>query len=212
MKTKLYFLTAIGNLCIGLGISTLNLSSFGVDPFSSMTIGTSTYLGISLGMFQMIFNALLYIPILYFNRKAFGFGAAINLFLMGYIIEFFNFIYAIFNLTPAILLSNMLYRIIAVIIGIPLICFGCALYIDCDLGVSPYDGVGPIVEKITNGKIPFKYARVIQDLIFAIIGLIMGILKNITTVGLATIFVAFGTGPIVDWFRKNITHKLTKDA
>ena len=106
----------------------------------------------------------------------------------------------------------MLYRIIAVIIGIPLICFGCALYIDCDLGVSPYDGVGPVVEKITNGKIPFKYARVIQDLIFAIIGLIMGILKNITTVGLATIFVAFGTGPIVDWFRKNITHKLTKDA
>ena len=97
MKTKLYFLTAIGNLCIGLGISTLNLSSFGVDPFSSMTIGTSTYLGISLGMFQMIFNALLYIPILYFNRKAFGFGAAINLFLMGYIIEFFNFITWLFS-------------------------------------------------------------------------------------------------------------------
>lgn len=212
MKTKLYLLTALGNICIGLGIAILNLSSFGVDPFSSFTIGTSNFLNISLGMFQMIFNVILYIPILYFNRKAFGVGAAINLFLMGYIIEFFMMLFSLFNITPAILYSSMLLRIIAVIIGIPLICFGCALYIDCDLGVSPYDGVGPVVEKITNGKVPFKYARVIQDIIFAIIGLIMGMLKNITTVGLATIFVAFGTGPIVDWFRKNITHKLTKDA
>ena len=89
MNKKLAVLTALGNIFIGLGISILNLSSFGVDPFTSMTIGTSNLLGIGLGVFQMTFNILLYIPVLYFNRKALGIGALINLFLMGYIIEFF---------------------------------------------------------------------------------------------------------------------------
>ena len=209
MNKKLAVLTALGNIFIGLGISILNLSSFGVDPFTSMTIGTSNLLGIGLGVFQMTFNILLYIPVLYFNRKAVGIGALINLFLMGYIIEFFMAAYAMFGITPATFMASLPLRLILVVIGIPVICFGVALYMDCNLGVSPYDGVGPVVEKLTNGKVPFKYARIIQDIMFATIGFVTGILGNIITVGFATIIVAFGTGPIVDWFQRNITHKMT---
>lgn len=209
MNKKLAFLTALGNVIIGLGIAILNLSSFGVDPFTSMTIGTSNMLGIGLGVFQMTFNILLYIPVLYFNRKALGIGALINLFLMGYIIEIFMHIFSLFGITVSTFASLLPMRILLALIGIPVICFGVALYMDCDLGVSPYDGVGPTIELISKGRIPFKYARIIQDIIFALIGFITGMLGNIVTVGLATVIVAFGTGPIVDWFQRKITHKLT---
>ena len=66
-----------------------------------------------------------------------------------------------------------------------------------------------IIEDKTDGKIPFKYARIMTDLVCGITGLVTGMIGNITTAGLATLFIVFGTGPIVDWYRKNITCKWT---
>ena len=82
MKTKPVILTTLGNVLIGLGVAILNVAGFGIDPFTSMTTGVSNLLGIGLGVFQMSLNIVMYIPVLMINRKAFGIGALINLFLL----------------------------------------------------------------------------------------------------------------------------------
>ena len=90
MKPKLVILTVLGNIILGLGIAILNVSGFGIDAFTSMTTGISNLLGVGLGVFQMSLNLVMYVPVLMINRKAFGIGALINLFLLGYIVQYFG--------------------------------------------------------------------------------------------------------------------------
>ena len=192
-----------------LAHSSLNVSGFGIDAFTSMTTGISNLLGVGLGVFQMTFNLVMYVPVLMINRKAFGIGALINLFLLGYIVQYIGIFFSMFGFTSSAVASSIFIRVILLVAGILILCFGCALYMDCDLGVAPYDALAPIIEDKTNGKIPFKYARIMTDLVCGITGLVTGMIGNITTAGLATLFIVFGTGPIVDWYRKNITCKWT---
>ncbi len=205
MKPKLVILTVLGNIILGLGIAILNVSGFGIDAFTSMTTGISNLLGVGLGVFQMSLNLVMYVPVLMINRKAFGIGALINLFLLGYIVQYFGIFFSLLGFTASAVASSIFIRVILLIAGILILCFGCALYMDCDLGVAPYDALAPIIEDKTGGKIPFKYGRIMTDFVCGITGLVTGMIGNITTSGLATLFIVFGTGPIVDWYRKHIT-------
>ncbi|MGN1392358.1 MAG: YitT family protein [Sharpea porci] len=207
MNKRLILMTTLGNIAIGLGIALLNLTGFGIDPFTSMTKGVSHLLGISLGVFQMILNIIMYVPILYLNRKAFGIGALINLFLLGFIVDYFGKFFALFHINEASLSPFIAIRIVLLVVAILVLCFGCALYMDCDMGVAPYDAIAPLIEAKTG--FPFKYARIGTDVICAIIGLVTGMIGHVTTVGLATVFVALGMGPIIDWYQRHITHRLT---
>ncbi|MGM9941480.1 MAG: YitT family protein [Bulleidia sp.] len=210
MKTKLVILTALGNVLIGLGIAILNIAGFGIDAFTSMTTGVSNLLGMGLGTFQMSLNLVMYVPVLFINRKAFGIGALINLFLLGYIVQYIGVFFGMLGFTAAAAAPHMVIRVILLIAGILILCFGCALYMDCDLGVAPYDALAPIIEDKTNGKIPFKYGRILTDLFCGITGFVSGMIGHITTAGLATVFIVLGTGPIVDWYRKHITCRWTR--
>ena len=192
MNRRLILMTTLGNIAIGLGIALLNLTGFGIDPFTSMT--------------KMSLNIVMYVPVLYLNRKAFGIGALINLFLLGFIVEYFGKFFALFNITEVSLSSLLAIRIVVLVIAILVLCFGCALYMDCNLGVAPYDAIAPLIEAKTG--FPFKYARIGTDVICAIIGLVTGMIGHITTVGIATLFVALGTGPIIDWYQRHITYRL----
>ena len=209
MKTKLVILTALGNVLIGLGISILNVAGFGIDPFTTMTTGISNLLGVGLGIFQMSLNLVMYVPVLMINRKAYGIGALINLLLLGYIVQYIGMFFSLIGFTASAFSSMIVIRFILLIVGMLVLCFGCALYMDCDLGVAPYDALAPIIEDKTSGKIPFKYGRIMTDLICGITGFVSGVIGHITTAGLATVFIVFGTGPIVDWYRKHITCRWT---
>ena len=68
-------LVVVANLILGLGIALLRLSGFGTDPFSCMNLGVSSRLGMGLGMYQMLFNVVLFIPVIILDRKSFGIGA-----------------------------------------------------------------------------------------------------------------------------------------
>ncbi len=63
---------------------------------------------------------------------------------------------------------SMVIRIICLVVGIVVICFGSALYMTADLGVSTYDAVAIVMSgKWHWGK--FKYIRIATDL-----GLVIG--------------------------------------
>lgn len=207
MKKRIVFMI-IGNILIGIGISFLNLSGFGVDAFTSMTIGLSSLLGIGLGIFQSGVNILLFIPVIFFNRKSFGLGSLVNMFLLGYIVEYLEKFYAVFGITQTGLKSVILLRILLLLAGIVILCFGCAIYMECHLGTGPYDAIAPIIENRTHGKIKFQYARIGSDLTCAIIGFISGMIADKTTVGIATVCVVLFTGPLIGFFRDHVTSRI----
>lgn len=55
-------------------------------------------------------------------------------------------------------------RILCLIIGVVIICFGSAFYMTADLGVSTYDAVALIIVN-TWKKGKFQYVRIITDIV-----------------------------------------------
>lgn len=56
---KRYFMAFIGVVFIGLSVAVLNLSGFGVDPFSCMNMSVSAHLPFSFGVWQIFVNAVI---------------------------------------------------------------------------------------------------------------------------------------------------------
>ena len=200
-KRILYMI--LGVCCIGIGTVCLRFAGFGTDPFSCMNLGVSNHLPISYGTCQLTINLLLFIPVLLLCPKSFGIGALFNMFGIGYIVELCLWLCGLFGLTVENITDLLTVRILFLIVGIVIFCFGVALYMECDLGVAPYDMIGQIVEDRTDGKIKFKWVRVSLDLLCMLIGFFLG-----GSIGVATVGVAFFTGPVVSWFRDKIVRKL----
>lgn len=99
---KLAIISLIGNIIIAIGVSTgvstCRISQMGIDPFTSMTTGISGLLNIPLGIFQGSVNAVLFLALILLNKrnlKYLNIGAIINMFLLGFFVQFFNDIYCI---------------------------------------------------------------------------------------------------------------------
>jgi uncharacterized membrane protein YczE len=111
---------------------------------------------------------------------------------------------------------SIIFRVICLIIGIVVICFGSSLYMTADLGVSTYDAVAIVMaEKWKWGK--FKYIRIITDIVCVILGCVLFILagnafgKIPTIAGIGTIVTAFFMGPLIDLFNEKIAKPLLRN-
>ena len=124
---------------------------------------------------------------LVFNRHNIGIATFINLFLLGYITDF---TYQL--LQTVIVAPSMLVRLICLTIGIVIICFGSALYMTANLGVSTYDAVAIVLsEKWKVAK--FQYCRIATDIVCVVLGVVFflmagGAWKDVPTIaGIGTI-------------------------
>ena len=181
----------LGVLLIGIGIAFLRGSEFGTDPFTAMNLGISKMRGISLGVFQLEVNIILFIIVFLLGRKYIGLGMITNMVLVGFISDVFS----------TIISSGytMEIRILFTVLGIIITCLGVAIYSSVNLGISPYDAIGWIVEDMTKHKLNFKISRIVTDIICIVIGISFGSIISINT-----IIMAFFTGPLVQFFTQKI--------
>ena len=68
-KTKRTGGMVLGILFIGLCVSFLRLSQFGVDPFSAMNLGISGFIGWSFGTWQLLVNAIILVVVFFQARS-----------------------------------------------------------------------------------------------------------------------------------------------
>jgi uncharacterized membrane protein YczE len=179
----------LGVILIGIGVGFLNLSNFGIDPYSAMNDGISETLGLSFGTWQLTLNVILFIPMLFVGRKYIGLGSFANMVGVGYSAQ----------LTAYILKA---LHFASLVIGVCLICFGCAIYTKANLGISPYDALAYIIEDAINGKVKFRWIRIFTDTICVIVALLTG-----GAIGVSTVIMMFFTGPLVQFF-KDITEPI----
>lgn len=204
MKQKRILLSAAGVIISAVCVGAFKLAAMGVDPFQSLMSGLDALIPIPFGTLYVIVNAVLLLFALCFDRHYIGVATFVNLFLLGYVVEFsYATLQAIF---PA---PGMLVRIISFIFGFVFLCLGSSLYITADMGVSTYDAIALIVSE-TWKKGKFKYVRIATDLVCIVLGIAMylisgGAPSGITAfVGLGTVLTAFFMGPLIDFFNRKI--------
>lgn len=197
---KRIFMSLFGVFTGAVSVAIFKLAAFGVDPFQAFMAGLDKLIPISFGTLYVITNAVLLLFALIFDKHYIGLATFINLFLLGYITEFTYKSLCTLVPEPALWL-----RIICLLVGIIIICFGSAFYITANLGVSTYDAVALIMAN-TWKLWKFKYIRIITDLICVITGCVLflisgGMLNKIMTIaGIGTIITAFFMGPLIDFF------------
>lgn len=197
----------LGIALISVAVGCYRLSEFGVDAFTCMNLGISGFLGMSFGNWQLLINIAILIVVFFTMRSGIGLGTIVNMVAVGYIADFICWIvWDQLAITPGLLL-----RCIFLIMGILFATLGVAFYMVVDMGIAPYDNVAPIIEKITKGKLPFAKARVVTDIICVLIGVgfcLMAKDELWKIVGIGTIFNAFLTGPLIQFFKVHITQPL----
>ena len=197
-----------GVIICAVSVGIFKLAALGVDPFQSLMSGLDALIPIEFGTLYVIVNAVLLLFSLIADRSRIGIATFINLFLLGYITQFsYAFLQGILP-DP-----SLPVRIVCLVIGIVIICFGSALYMTADLGVSTYDAVAIVMSSKWHwGK--FKYIRIITDLVCVAAGCTLFVLagnalgKIPTIAGAGTIITAFFMGPLIDFFNVKIARPL----
>ena len=193
-------MSLFGVIICAISVGIFKIAALGVDPFQSFMAGLDALVPIKFGTLYVITNVVLLTFALIFDRHYIGIATFINLFLLGYITQFtYEFLQTVI-VDPAIWV-----RVICLVVGVVIICFGSAFYMTADLGVSTYDAVALVMSnKWKLGK--FQYIRIATDLVCVILGCVLfllagGSFKAIPTIaGVGTIITAFFMGPLIEFF------------
>lgn len=205
---KRVIMSILGVAICGISVGMFKFAALGIDPFQSLMSGLDAVIPIRFGTLYVIVNAVLLLFALIFDRKKIGIATFINLFLLGYIVEFSQGICE--KLMPD---APLWLRIIILLIAIVILCLSSALYFTADLGVSTYDAVA-LVWSQRQSKIRFAYCRVICDLICVALGIALLLIagKNFAeifgSVGIGTIITAFFMGPLITFFNVRVAQPM----
>ena len=210
MKTRRILMSLSGVLIGAVSVGLFKVAALGVDPFQSLMSGLDKWIPISFGTLYVIVNLVLLIFSLLVDRSKIGLATFINLFLLGYVTEFS---YAFFlTLLPD---PSLPVRVICMLIGAVVMCFGSALYMTADLGVSTYDAIA--IALAYKWKLAsFRFCRISTDLICVVLGcgiflLAGGAWANVQAVaGVGTILCAFGMGPLIEYFNVTVARPMLR--
>lgn len=171
-------------------------SNFGSDSIFALNQGVSLTTGITIGTSSIIIGVIAFIILLIIDRKSIGVGTVLMSLTMGI---FYDLIKKL-NIIPNIGIMEfdnvileyglkLLYILIAIGVG----GFSVALYIYANRGISPLEGILVKINKMTN--VPFWLIKIINDVLFFVVGFIMG-----ATIGVGSIIAACLYGPVISFF------------
>ena len=178
-------------ILMGFALSWLLLVDLGTDPCTLLNQTISTRLGISIGNWQALFNTVLLIFVIIFGGRNLGFGTLANMFLVGYSIDFFSWIWA--KVLPADLFTSMGVRIAVLIPALVLFILAASFYMDVDMGTAPYDAVSFIISTHLP-NVSFRVIRIVYDFVVTAIAVLLG-----GKLGIVTVLMVITLGPVIEW-------------
>lgn len=207
MRDKLFVMRLIMSLvgvCIcGVAVGFFNAAVFGVDPFQRFAQGLHNQFQFipvfaSYGTFYAAANLVLLVIDFFLERHYIGLATFLNMFFVGYLVTFSEWCIDLVVPEP-----GLPARVVLLIIGIFLCCLASALYYTADLGVSTYGAIPLFITdckpQVAGKVVPFRFIRIVSDLICVIIGYACG-----AVVGIGTVITAFFMGPLIEVLKKSI--------
>jgi len=181
-------MTLVGVSVSSVSVALFKQAAFGVDPFQSFCNGLHNVIPLSFGTLYMLINLVMLGAAWLWYRKYIGVTTFINLFLLGYLIDFCE--QAIAGLMGP---PDLTLRVVYAVVGTVVLCFASSLYITADLGVSTYDAIALF---LADKKIaPFRLIRIGTDLVCVGIGWVLGYVP-----GVCTVLTALCMGPLISFF------------
>ena len=199
-KIIICFIAVFG---MGFTLSFLILCDMGTDPCTFMNRAVAAKVGLSFGTYQLIVNIVMLCLVFIFKKKLIGFGTIFNMVLIGYYADFFCWVWR--KIIPASAFTEPVSRWTIFIVALILFLISVAVYINQDMGVSPYDGLPIIItEKLKADKsmIGKTILRILWDGSALMIGVIAG-----NTPAIGHILMVLFLGPAISFVGKLINRK-----
>ena len=185
-----------GIMAQGLGLSILRAINLGTDPCSCLTQGVTNFVPLSFGTCQLLCHLVTFVFVIRYDLGMIGFGTIGNMCFLGYISDFFQWIWSL--LLPAGFFEVVINRYLLLIPSLAVFLLGAAAYMCAGLGSSPYDALPFIISGHVR-RFPFKIVRMLWDISFMAAGFVLG-----GDVSIVTILVAFFLGPIITGVQKKL--------
>ncbi len=186
-------LLLVGLTVAHLGVTLFLQANLGSDPFNVLIQGLHRAIpwpdAITHGIVHMGVCFLIILVLLFVDRSYILIGTLLCMVLGGPIIDVFTLL-----LGPVIhSQSHILLRLCALVAGCVILAFGMTIVIKSDAGTGPNDLVAVVISDKSGKK--FGVIRIVVDVGFALIGLLLG-----GTLGLGTVICAFLVGPMAQLF------------
>jgi len=173
-----------GLLLMALGLFLTVQADIGLAPWMALAVGCSLLTGATIGSMSIAISLLVIIIDLLLKEKL-GFGTILNGVMIGTFIE----IIERSGLIP--LMPSFLFGLLAVLIGLCLICLGSYYYIEAGLGCGPRDALMVALGKRCP-RVPIGMVRSMLEGGVLCLGWLMG-----AKVGVGTVIFVFGIGSIL---------------
>lgn len=191
-------ISILGIALISFGAALSETMDMGLDPFTALNRGASSLLGFSLGNYQLVVNLIILAIVFFMKRSLIGWGTIYNMVLVGYLVDFFKGQFqSFFDVSDMGLMIRLMITVFAIIV----FTLGVAIYMDVDLGVSPYDAITPVITDRTGWS--YTPVRVAQDLIVVVAAYFLT-----GPVGISTVITGFFAGPLITFFSDHLSKPL----
>lgn len=194
-KKRMIFMMC-GVFMMGFGLSLIRDINLGTDACTCFAQGINNFLPFSFGTCLVLFHLVTLCLVLRFDISRIGFGTLGNMLFLGYISDFFKWLWSV--VLPTGFFENPIAKYVLLPPVLVLFMVGAGAYMCSGLGSSPFDALPFIISERLE-KIPFKLVRILWDLFFMILGMILG-----GDFGIVTILSAFCLGPIISWVQKKL--------
>ena len=167
-----FLIMIVGVFLTGFNLALLILSDFGADPYGLACLGLSQKTHIMFGTVELLGNLIMLLPVLLTQPRRINVGSVANMVLVGYISDFFRWLWG--RVLPASAFTYLPSRIGIFTIGLIGFVLGIALYVNADMGTSPYDSLPLIfMDGLSKTRIPHFLIRMAWDFAFIILGMIL---------------------------------------
>lgn len=174
----------LGFVIIAIGINLTIYADMGLNPWGTFHQGVSVLTGMSFGVISQLTGIFIIVMSL-FIRIYPGIGTLLNMFFIGYFVDLFD----VMHLIPQS--DSLTVRVCYLILGTFLFNYGVYVYISCELGAGPRDGLLVGLVKLTGLSV--TYMRPIIEVTIVGIGILLG-----GSYGIGTLLNAFGGGYILN--------------
>ena len=177
-----------GFFLAALGIVFMIKANLGLSPWDVLHQGITKVMPMTMGQANIVVGIIVVILSVFLGVKI-GIGTILNTIFIGIFIDLIT----IMNIIS--LVDNLFLRIVMLVIGMVFMGLGTCIYLSCELGCGPRDGLMTALTRIT--KKPVKVIRTTIEVCALICGWLLG-----GYVGIGTIITAIGLGYIIQMWCK----------
>ena len=177
----LFFCTGLIILSLGATL-TIKGQFLGVGSWDVLHIGLAKKIGLTIGSWSILTGILILVLTSLIYKRLPQIGTFLNLLLVGVFIDIFNW------LLPDV--ESLFIQAVLFVLGALLLGYGCGIYIVANLGAGPRDSLMLLVVDKLGWSI--MKARTTMEVTVSVVGFLLG-----GPVGIGTVFMAFGLGPII---------------